>query len=100
MQDLKNAEDKVPDDPKELKDGIDLDHQELTKQLENQREKESHAARRLSSSSSDQEPGDAAPLPRKRARRAPQKCGKCGELRKGHKCKHSGSTESTKLVQV
>ena len=100
LQDLKNAEDKVPDDPKEMKDGIDLDHKELTKQLEYQREKESHAARRLSSSSSDQEPGDAAPQTRKRARRAPQKCKKCGELRKGHKCKHSGSTESTKLVLV
>ena len=95
LKDLRNAEAQVPDDPKEPKDDVDLEHKELTMQLETQREKENHSTRRLSSSSDEPEKEDAPPPTRKRARMAPQKCKKCGELRKGHTCKHSGTTVAT-----
>lgn len=100
LQDLKSAEAQVPDNPKETKDDVDLEHKELTEQLDTQREKESHSARRLSSSSDESEKEDAPPPTRKRTRRAPQKCRKCGEVRKGHTCKYSGTTKATKLAIV
>ena len=65
-----------------------------------ERNKKKSKSPRLMSSSSDSEIEVAPPPKRVPKKRAPQRCSKCGELKKGHKCKYSETAKGQKVAMV
>ena len=64
------------------------------------RNKKKPKSPRLMSSSSDSESGVAPPPKRVPKKRAPQRCSKCGGLKKGHKCKYAVTTKVQIVAMV